>query len=77
MAVHFYDEDDLKPGKAVDCKVVVNHKVEITEDDRSKAKEAALAEIIADQKNKLLKRNAKKLGKKTDIQPVKEQSSLF
>lgn len=28
MAVHYYDEDDLKPGAPVNCKVVVNHQVE-------------------------------------------------
>lgn len=25
MAVHYYDEDDIKAGKPVKCKVVVNH----------------------------------------------------
>ncbi|MBD0822617.1 PcfK-like family protein [Aestuariibaculum marinum] len=25
MAIHYYDEDDLKPGKPVKCNVVVNH----------------------------------------------------
>lgn len=28
MAVHFYDEDDLKPGAAVNARVVVNHHVD-------------------------------------------------
>ena len=27
MAVHYYDEDDIKPGAAVNCKVVVNHSI--------------------------------------------------
>ena len=28
MAVHYYDEDDVKSGKPVKCKVVVNHTAE-------------------------------------------------
>jgi hypothetical protein len=28
MAVHYYDEDNLQPGKPLKCNVVVNHKVE-------------------------------------------------
>ncbi|MBB1150256.1 PcfK-like family protein [Myroides sp. NP-2] len=29
MAVHYYDEDDIKIGKKISCKVVVNHKEEV------------------------------------------------
>jgi hypothetical protein len=28
MAIHYYDEDDLRPGAAVNAQVVVNHRVE-------------------------------------------------
>lgn len=28
MAVHYYDEDDIKAGASVKCKVVVNHTAE-------------------------------------------------
>lgn len=28
MAVHYYDEDNIKIGKPVNCNVIVNHKVE-------------------------------------------------
>ena len=27
MAVHYYDEDDIKPGKAINGTVVVNHSI--------------------------------------------------
>lgn len=27
MAIHYYDEDDIKPGAPVNCKVVVNHSI--------------------------------------------------
>ncbi len=28
MAVHYYDEDNIKVGKPINCNVIVNHKVE-------------------------------------------------
>ena len=31
MAVHYYDEDNLDVGKKINCNVVVNHTVELTE----------------------------------------------
>jgi len=27
MAMHYYDEDNIKVGKPIDCKVVVNHSI--------------------------------------------------
>lgn len=30
MAIHYYDEDDIKVGKPINAKVVVNHHVEST-----------------------------------------------
>ena len=30
MAVHYYDEDDIKIGHSLKCNVVVNHHVEAT-----------------------------------------------
>lgn len=38
MAVHYYDEDDLKPGKKVNAKVVVNHS--ISKDNKPKTTKA-------------------------------------
>ena len=34
LAVHYYDEDDLGTIKAANCKVVVNHAVELTEEEK-------------------------------------------
>ena len=42
MAVHYYDEDNLKVGKPVNCKVVINHQIELSEDEKKLAKEAAM-----------------------------------
>lgn len=34
MALHYYDEEDIDIGKPVSCKVVVNHTVELTEEEK-------------------------------------------
>lgn len=78
MAVHYYDEDDIKVGRSVNCKVVVNHVVELTEEEKQKAREDAMKKIEAEQLAKI-RSIPKPKAKKTEKQPeVKaEQASLF
>ena len=45
MAVHFYDEDNIDIGKSIDCKVTVNHVVELSEEEKEQAKKDALQRI--------------------------------
>lgn len=45
MAVHYYDEDNIEVGKPIDCKVVVNHTVELTEDEKQQARRDAIKRI--------------------------------
>lgn len=77
MAVHFYDEDDLKAGKPISCSVVVNHTVVLSEEDKEQAKKAAFNEIVNEEKSKLLKRDYKKVEKVNEVKQVVAQSSLF
>ncbi len=60
LAVHYYDEDNIDIGKQIDCKVVVNHKVELTDEEIKKAKEDALKKITDDYCKSLSVRNEKK-----------------
>lgn len=41
MAVHYYDEDNLDAGKKINCKVVVNHTIELTEEEKNRKKRQA------------------------------------
>ena len=41
MAVHYYDEDNLDVGKKINCNVVVNHSVELTEKEKQEIREKA------------------------------------
>lgn len=74
MAVHYYDEDDLKPGKKINAKVVVNHVVELTEQDKEDAKQKAIQQAIQEAKEKMQK---KKTSKKVEAISETEQTSLF
>ncbi len=40
MAVHYYDEDDIKVGKAINCNVVVNHSVDRLKQDKNETKQS-------------------------------------
>lgn len=45
MAVHYYDEESIEVGKPIKGTVVVNHSVELTEEDMQEAKAAAIKRI--------------------------------
>ena len=57
MAVHYYDEDNLDVGKKINCNVVVNHTVELTEKEKQeiieKARNAFYEEQLAKQRESL------------------------
>lgn len=42
MALHYYDEPDIEVGKSVNCRVVVNHTIELTEEEKLEAHRNAL-----------------------------------
>lgn len=42
MTVHYYDEDELKDIQPVKCRVVVNHVVELSEEDKAEARRRAI-----------------------------------
>ncbi len=76
MAVHYYDEADIEIGKPIDCKVVVNHHVELTEEEKAQARRDAIKraedEAYAKLKQQREKATAKRIA--TVQQP---QPSLF
>lgn len=75
MAVHYYDEDDLKPGKKINAKVVVNHVVELTEEDKENAKQKAIQQAIEEAKEKLQKKKTSK--KVVETKSLEPQIDLF
>jgi len=60
MAVHYYDEDNIEVGKPMNAHVVVNHVVELTEEEKEQArKDAIQKEEEKDSGTKTDKKNKK------------------
>ena len=72
LAVHFFDEDDLETGKPIDCKVVINQHVELTEEEKAQARKDAMKRIENEAYAKM--KQTKKPTKPTEVKP---QASLF
>lgn len=74
MAVHYYDEDNIDIGKPISSKVIVNHPVEITQDEKDEAKKQA----IESYKNEVLSEmRAKAVKPKKKAEPENIEQSLF
>lgn len=75
QAVHYYDEDDIEVGKPLQCHVVVNHTVELTDEEKAEARQQAIRQYQAEELRKLQNRNKAKASQKTNVQQV--ELSLF
>lgn len=60
MAAHYYDEDKIEVGNKIDCKVVVNHTIELTEEEKNEARKIAKEKAIADELERLRKKQVPK-----------------
>lgn len=84
LAVHYYDEDNLGEIKEVNCKVVVNHTVELTEEEKEKARKEAYDQFqkeevakLRSQKKEPDEKEKKKAPAKPKPEPAFEGPSLF
>lgn len=75
LAVHFFDEDDIEIGNPITCNVIVNHTVELTEEEMAQARQEAFKEYQAEQLRKMQKRTNK--PKTPKAQPEITTPSLF
>lgn len=76
LATHYYDEDNIDIGKAVNCGVVVNHRVELTEQEKATARVNAMKQFQAEQLRRLQERNKPK-AKATAQPSAQTELSLF
>jgi len=81
MAVHYYDEESIDVGKGIGARVVINHTIELTEEEKAEAHQKAIDKYQADILKKEHDRKAKKLEKiaekKVEEVTEVEQLSLF
>ncbi len=71
MAVHYYDESNIGAVDPIKMKVVVNHSVELSDEQKEKVKQISLDKEIENQRAKL---KAKPVAKKVENA---QQISLF
>lgn len=74
MAVHYYDEENIEVGKPIDARIMVNHVVELTEDEKQQARQDAIQKAQNDAYNKMMQPK-----KKTTVKQIANtnQLSLF
>ncbi len=68
MAVHFFEEAEIEVGNPTDCQVVVNHTVELTEEEKVQARKDAIERLRQEEMARM--RKTKATEKKTqEVQP--------
>lgn len=73
MAIHYYDEDQIELGSPIDnAHVVVNHFVELTEEEKEQARQDAIKKV-QDEAYKRMTQPTKKAKKQVSV----IQPSLF
>lgn len=71
LALHYYQEDTIDIGSPVECHVIVNHKVELTEEEIAEAKKNAVEKIQNDAYRRM---HQKKAPVKPTVTPVPQQT---
>ena len=72
MAVHYYDEDNIDINKPTNCHIVVNHVVELTEEEKEQARKDAIKRAHDEAYNKI-----KQPINKTTKTVINQQPNLF
>jgi hypothetical protein len=73
MAAYYYTTDNIEAGNPVNCHVVVNHVVQLTEEEKEQARKEAIERVHNEAYNKM--RQPVKKAKKVSLVP--QQPSLF
>ena len=69
QAIHYYEENEIEVGKPMNCQVVVNHVVELTEEEKAEARQNAARRYQEEELRKLQNRNRPPARKVTQPQP--------
>lgn len=69
-AVHYYDENEIEVGKPIQCQVVVNHMVELTEEEKAEARQRAIRQYQDEELRKIQNRHKQTAKKETQVQPL-------
>ena len=77
MAVHYFDEENIDIGKPLQCDVRIDHVVELTEEEKAQARQAAMKRAQDEAYAKLKQPKKKSPAAKDEPAVNVEQASLF
>lgn len=72
---HYWDEDEIEVGNPINCKVVVNHVVELTEEEKEQARQDAINKLRDEEMAKMRRPSQPKNA--TEKKAPEVQPSLF
>ena len=74
LALHYYDEDSIEVGKPINCNVVVNHAIILTDEEKAQARQKAIQKVQDEAYARMKQPKSKPKAKQTE-QP--KEYSLF
>ena len=63
---HYYDEDSIEIGKQINCNVVVNHAIILTDEEKAEARQRAIQKVQDEAYTKMKQGNAKPKAKQPE-----------
>jgi len=75
IATHYYEEENIEVGKPIDCNVVVNRAIELTDQEKAEARQQAIMQYRNEELRKLQVRANRQAAKRET--PTAQQPSLF
>lgn len=71
-ALHFWDEPEIEVGEPANCQVVVNHVVELTQEEKAQSRQDAIARLRDEEMAKMRKATQPKKASTESKQPIQE-----
>lgn len=63
LACHYFDEDNIEIGKPINCGVIVNRHIELTEEEKAEVRQRAISQYQAEELRKMQQRKSKPAAK--------------
>ena len=67
---HYYDEDSIEVGKPINCNVVVNHAIILTDEEKAQARQKAIQKVQDEAYTKMKQGNAKPKAKQPEVNNI-------
>lgn len=70
LALHYYDEDSIEVGKPINCNVVVNHTIVLTDEEKAQARQKAIQKVQDEAYAKMKQGNTKPKAKQPEANNI-------